>query len=237
MNPYETTPTNFIRAIGSTLSGPSYPLLYAKYGHIYGSTFLGWQSVTVDHTVDTIRISTAYSVSVNDAVTFNGTSMPSPLVYGTTYYIRTVSSGGGYYTCTLSTSVSGPLLSLTSNGTGVTMYSNMFKVPDYRGYFIRGYANGASADPERSSRDARGDGYAGDYIGTSQDHAFEDHRHLPYNGSYPFVYLQSSAGMSGWVQITNMYSAYYTGLSYGGTASAYETRSINKSVDFIIKYQ
>ena len=59
------------------------------------------------------------------------------------------------------------------NGDG----STTFNLPDLRGQFIRGYANGQSTDPDRASRTDRGDGTTGDAVGTKQTHAVEEHSH------------------------------------------------------------
>lgn len=52
-----------------------------------------------------------------------------------------------------------------------------FVVPDYRGYFLRGQADGSSRDPDRDDRNARDDGTAGDEPGTTQGDNFKDHDH------------------------------------------------------------
>jgi microcystin-dependent protein len=52
-----------------------------------------------------------------------------------------------------------------------------FKVPDYRGYFLRGWDQGAGNDPNAASRTDRGDGTTGDYVGTKQGDEFESHVH------------------------------------------------------------
>lgn len=52
-----------------------------------------------------------------------------------------------------------------------------FKIPDYRGLFIRGWDHGAGRDPDRASRKDRGDGTTGDYVGTLQDSEIQSHTH------------------------------------------------------------
>ena len=57
-----------------------------------------------------------------------------------------------------------------------TMYgsgdgSTTFNLPDYRGYFLRGWNNGTAIDPDAASRTNRGDGTTGDNIGTKQSYA------------------------------------------------------------------
>lgn len=43
-----------------------------------------------------------------------------------------------------------------------------FNVPDFRGWFERGWANGQATDPDRASRTDRGDGTTGDAVGTAE---------------------------------------------------------------------
>lgn len=55
--------------------------------------------------------------------------------------------------------------------------STTFNVPDYRGEFLRGWANGSSNDPDRASRTNRGDGTTGDVVGTKQASELKTHTH------------------------------------------------------------
>lgn len=48
---------------------------------------------------------------------------------------------------------------------------NNFRLPDYRGQFIRGWDNGRGLDPNAGSRSNRGDGTTGDHVGTTQSGA------------------------------------------------------------------
>lgn len=57
--------------------------------------------------------------------------------------------------------------------------STTFNLPDYRGQFLRGHANGQSTDPDRTSRTDRGDGTTGDAVGTKQTDQTESHTHGP----------------------------------------------------------
>lgn len=55
--------------------------------------------------------------------------------------------------------------------------STTFNLPNYRGEFLRGFANGSSNDPNRTTRTNRGDGTTGDAVGTKQADATEAHTH------------------------------------------------------------
>ncbi len=52
--------------------------------------------------------------------------------------------------------------------------STTFKLPDYRGRFMRGRAAGTAQDPDRASRTNRGDGTTGDAVGTLQGDAIRN---------------------------------------------------------------
>ncbi len=70
------------------------------------------------------------------------------------------------------------------NGDGYTT----FNLPDYRGYFLRGYNHGAGNDPNVAGRTDSGDGTTGDFVGTIQNTINKNHNHyIGYqNGSaYP----------------------------------------------------
>jgi len=62
---------------------------------------------------------------------------------------------------------------------------NTFNLPDYRGEFLRVWDNGAAVDPDRASRTDRGDGTAGDNMGTKQADQYKSHSHSRqfYTGS------------------------------------------------------
>ncbi len=62
------------------------------------------------------------------------------------------------------------------NGDG----STTFNLPDYRGYFLRGWDNTAGNDPDAASRTDRGDGTTGDNIGTKQQDELKRHSHTSY---------------------------------------------------------
>lgn len=105
-----------------------------------------------------------------------------------------------------------------------------FRLPDYRGMFLRGWANGSTNDPDRASRtglNIDGNAVTGDFIGTKQDHQLQSHNH---NVSYHYY----DAGTN----ITSPRGSHSLGVkgtfptaSKGGN----ETRPINTSVRYIIK--
>ncbi len=52
-----------------------------------------------------------------------------------------------------------------------------FNLPDYRGYFLRGWNHAAGIDPDAATRTTRGDGTTGDNVGTKQADQFGSHTH------------------------------------------------------------
>ena len=59
------------------------------------------------------------------------------------------------------------------NGNGTTT----FNLPDYRGEFLRGQDAGKGSDPDAAGRTDRGDGPAGDNLGSRQVDEHEQHNH------------------------------------------------------------
>ena len=134
------------------------------------------------------------------------------------------------------------LFALISDDYGNGDGSTTFNLPDLRGQFIRGYANGQATDPDRASRTDRGDGTTGDAVGTKQDHAVEEHSHRTpatsgYNGNTSNTTYYSKGG-----------SGYSSTLAHGGPiwqnsnssnpnikVSSNETRPKNVSMLYCIK--
>lgn len=111
--------------------------------------------------------------------------------------------------------------------------STTFNLPDKRGEFLRGWANGSARDPDRASRTDRGDGTTGDAVGTKQDGQFTSHTHGPASGSVEFFLRDTSApNYEVGTPNTNAESGSVTAAA-GGT----ETRPRNVSVTFCIVYQ
>lgn len=70
-----------------------------------------------------------------------------------------------------------------------------FNVPDYRGRFLRGFANGSSNDPDRASRTAMNTGGAtGDNVGTVQGDGFASHNHGGGSHSHVTASIDISGG-------------------------------------------
>lgn len=102
-----------------------------------------------------------------------------------------------------------------------------FNVPDFRGYFLRGWDHGAGNDPDAASRTDRGDGTTGDNIGTKQEDEFEEHSHLTSKDTGNF----SSVGGGGPVAFGDPLTWTNSTTETGGN----ETRPKNINVMWVIK--
>ncbi len=99
-----------------------------------------------------------------------------------------------------------------------------FNLPDYRGYFLRGWDNGAGNDPDAGTRIGVGSIPAGDNVGTSEDEAFKSHAH------------SGVPGLGGGANSAAAGSALYPSTTANtDTAGGSETRPKNISVMYCIK--
>lgn len=71
------------------------------------------------------------------------------------------------------------LFAVISDDYGAGDGSTTFNLPDLRGEFIRGFANGSANDADRAGRTNRGDGTTGDVVGSKQSDAIRN-----ISGSY-----------------------------------------------------
>lgn len=137
----------------------------------------------------------------------------------------------GYLICdgtAISRTTYASLYAVVGNRHGSGDGSTTFRLPDYRGLFLRGRANGSSDDPDRATRTVMNAGGAtGDNVGSYQSHQYQSHAHgieIGYGGS------NSSARASG--AGSSVYQAEDNSNSSGGN----ETRPKNAYVNYIIKY-
>ena len=112
-----------------------------------------------------------------------------------------------------------------------TMYGSgdgatTFNLPDYRGYFLRGWNNGAAIDPDAASRTNRGDGTTGDNVGTKETDQLASHSH-----NLPVRY-----GANSW-NVGGIFGTDYAGSAVTSVSSATggnETRPKNISVIYCV---
>lgn len=109
-----------------------------------------------------------------------------------------------------------------------TMYgtgdgSTTFNIPDYRGWFLRGFGGGT--DPDSGSRTDRGDGTTGNNVGTQQTNNNQSHTHTVQRNT-------NDTGGGGGAKITGTGSNDQTE-NIGGN----ENRPDNKYVWFCIVFE
>jgi microcystin-dependent protein len=109
------------------------------------------------------------------------------------------------------------------NGNGTTT----FNIPDYRGEFLRGWSHATGRDPDATTRTDRGDGIAGDAVGTKQGFATQRHNHAYYTSDV----AGGAAGSAVYIGHNSATTGFNT-----GSSSDYETRPRNVNVMWIIKY-
>jgi len=92
--------------------------------------------------------------------------------------------------------------------------SSTFNIPDYRGEFLRGRAEGSGNDPDRGSRTNRGDGNGGDNVGTKQDYAVVNHSHGNNSGGNSHYGYNTNSNNTG--QFSKSGHGYYSNQSHSG---------------------
>lgn len=136
----------------------------------------------------------------------------------------------------------------TGNGT------TTFNLPNYRGRFLRGRANGTALDPDRASRTAMATGGAtGDNVGSVQGHAFQTHTHTQnshthtagvqggYGSGAALSPVNGTGGYSGantyQIQNSSTTATNNNAAASGATAQAStnETRPVNAYVIYCVK--
>ena len=108
---------------------------------------------------------------------------------------------------------------------------NYFRVPDCRGYFIRGVDHGTNVDPDAAQRAALyQNGNVGDKVGSYQTDAFANHSHSNEYAFYPDVNTWKGGGKAegGYVGKDGWKDTAQTG--------GHETRPKNVYMNFIIKF-
>jgi len=102
-----------------------------------------------------------------------------------------------------------------------------FNLPDYRGYFLRGWDHGIKRDVDRLTRTDRGDGTSGDYVGTKQMDSIKNHSHQ---------YREMFGGGDTEIARGGDFDASGDGRTGLTVPAGLETRPINVNVMFIIKF-
>lgn len=118
--------------------------------------------------------------------------------------------------------------------------SEMFNIPDYRGYFHRGVGTGTLNDPDIGQRAGPPGGQgASDGVGSVQDFAVQAHEHTYSSAPAPSATSPSGAA-AGAPSVTSTLTTggpvAGAGQSEAVKVSPNETRPINVYVNYIIKF-
>jgi len=120
------------------------------------------------------------------------------------------------------------LASAIGHAYGTSDAATRFRVPDYRGRFLRGVDRGAGRDPDAARRAPMGPlGNSGDQVGTAQEDAFASHQHD----------IQRSPGSDA-MGVGNFQAGKeesIRGIVRTSPAGGSETRPVNASVHWIIR--
>lgn len=112
--------------------------------------------------------------------------------------------------------------------------STTFNLPDLRGRFLRGQDDGASRDPNDTTRTAMATGgNTGDNVGSVQTDAFQGHEHTQLGTS---AATSASGGVTRVAASNQATQAIVTDGSSGTPRTSTETRPINASVRYYIKF-
>ena len=120
------------------------------------------------------------------------------------------------------------LYAVIGNRFGYGNGDTTFHIPDFRGKFLRGRDAGAGYDPDRNSRGAlRTGGATGDSVGSFQPDALRSHTHT-----------ESTMVNNGFAtdSLGNIFYPNVVGPAVSGATGGSETRPVNISVNYIIKY-
>jgi microcystin-dependent protein len=114
----------------------------------------------------------------NETLTFASTA--SGMITGTIIMWPTSSVPTGYFECNgaaVSRTTYSALFAVLGTLYGAGDGSTTFNIPDYRGYFLRGWDHGTARDPDRATRTDSGNGTTGDNVGTKQSGQYYTHTH------------------------------------------------------------
>lgn len=216
--PGSTPPTGTVETDGAEVSITTYENLFDIVTDFYGlDTGATFTVVTGDDTLEDV----AHGLSNDDVVWLTTTgTLPAGLAIDTKYYVINKTDDDYQVSLTLS----GSAVDITDTGSGTHTWHGSFKLPDYRGEFLRGLDGGAGTDPDAATRTDRGDGTGGDVVGSKQVDAFKSHLHT---ASFKWTGSKITAG-PGAVQ--------YSGSTNTGSTGGNETRPTNVNVIYCIKY-
>lgn len=120
-----------------------------------------------------------------------------------------------------------------ANKTGAAINAMYYAVPDFRGYILRGWDDGAGVDLGAATRFSKTFAVYGDVLGTQEIFNVESHVHtttvIGYSSGVPATTAQLAITPN---STTPTFNFPYTSTAYGGA----ETVPANKNVLYVIRY-
>lgn len=113
-----------------------------------------------------------------------------------------------------------------------TQGDDKFRLPDYRGLFMRGVDAGSGLDPETAERISPDGTGKSSGIGSLQCDALQQHQH-----NYNVLLLSAQAQPGSVTAAQESETRQTTGVDSPARVSIYETRPKNIAVNYIIKYR
>jgi microcystin-dependent protein len=209
-------PSGYLKCNGASVSRTTYQALFNSIGLQFGDAVA---AISAGGSVLSRGIIPHGRVT-GDAVTVQGrvgVTLPSPLVEGTVYYFRSVSTFNFSLHPTNSDAVNNTNAIVISNTNSFRLWgSTTFPIPDLRGEFVRGWDDGRGVDTNR-------------VFGSSQTDEIKTHNHsLLQNGNDN---ISPSGGTTNYRPGADTAAGGLTGTT-GGT----ETRPRNVALSYFIKF-
>lgn len=107
---------------------------------------------------------------------------------------------------------------------------HMFRIPDYRGVFLRGFDAGSGMDPDASTRKDPTNNHDANTVGSLQCDALQEHTH-----SYDVVQVSGTSAQGGAAGVSS--TAKPTSKPESPARLSTETRPKNIAVNYIIKFR
>jgi hypothetical protein len=176
----------------------------------------------------------------NGAYAWGGMGMPTGSVIamaGPTCPSGSLPADGTAYAATTYPALCAAIGNANGGNSSAGCGSGSFRVPDYRGQFLRGVSGASGRDPDDASRTAmNAGGNTGDNVGSVEASALGPHSHILNGGTGVMGYVGASARYTGpsgsgpqsWPQVTQ------TGTT--GTGMGDETRPTNAYVEYCVVY-
>ena len=186
---------------------------------ISGNLTVSGSGSTINVSGGTLTTSTAQKESIVSGATGTGILAPPGMILA----FGMAGAPTGWLLChgsAVSRSTYSALFSAIGTTWGSGDGSSTFNVPDFRGWFLRGYDAGVGRDPDRNSRSN-----GGDAVGSYQSHQYQSHSHSVAMYQHGFYGNVPFAGQ-------DTHKAWQGTTATGGN----ETRPVNRAVQFMIKY-